>query len=250
MGSNNALLFEAVAARKRNEDSKGPALLRLPGEVRNIIYNYVVEDNRWSYPRHGNEVEGKAIACSSRVYWRKAQYKPNRQPLAMTLTCHKLYIETRHLPFDTTTFKFRCMSHLDLWLAQTAPPYLNTFYAEITRNSRSDHSGHFGSLDVEGGTFERNCGWCDASMYPFQYYRKKAMPTPPPIWSTADLFGPRPPPPMPMLVPPIPDDLKGRWPTTLTQLRLKICRPDDHILAYVGEVQKVLRQKGIDLFLE
>lgn len=176
----------------------------------------------------------------------------------MTLTCRQLYIETRLLPFNMTTFKFKCLSHLDAWLAKTAPPYLKTFRAEITR--LSGHVGHFQSLDVEylpprqlGGTRIWDCAQCEE----FETKRRSQClernarpPTTSPIWSTVALFGPRPPPPMPMLVPKEHDELEDRWPTTLNQLRLTIRCREDHVMAYVEEVQKALQQKGIELIIE
>ncbi|KAJ4357472.1 uncharacterized protein N0V89_002048 [Didymosphaeria variabile] len=255
--SKNALLIQALTARRREEDSKKLTLLCLPAEIRNIVYEYVVDDNRWSYPLSGNTVRGKAVACSSKAYWRKGQYAPKHRPLAMTLTCRQLYVETRLLPFNMTTFKFECLSHLDEWLSRTAPPYLKTFRAEITRHN---HVGLFQSLNVEylpPRKFGRNRIWDCAQCEEFETKRRFQLlerdvrpPTTSPIWSTVDLFGPRPPPPMPMLVLKEPDELEDRWPITLNQLHLRIRCREDHVMAYVEEVQKALQQKGIDLIIE
>ncbi|KAF2440489.1 hypothetical protein P171DRAFT_489202 [Karstenula rhodostoma CBS 690.94] len=130
---NVSLALQGLAIRKKKEstvtvakDNQKSPLLRLPAEIRNIIYDYVMEDNHWSYPHNGGVVKTKASAVSKSQMSQTPQLTEtirNDYALAMTLVCRQLYLETRLYPFDTTIF-----------------------HAEICNTG---HSGHFLSLGIK-----------------------------------------------------------------------------------------------------
>ena len=83
-------------------------LLRLPGEVRNMIYAYVFSDLKWSIARREAWVYtkiGDPIKCYPTKRCEYFRYEPNDYRIfALTQTCRQIRAESRLLPYKYASY--------------------------------------------------------------------------------------------------------------------------------------------------
>ncbi|KAF2036022.1 hypothetical protein EK21DRAFT_49110, partial [Setomelanomma holmii] len=92
--------------------------LRLPGELRNKVYRYVLGGRTL---RLREEIMAKAQIEDPVVAASIGDTSDMPQNLAFLAVCRKIYHETRLLPFTLNTFHFRHVYHLPTTLQQFAP---------------------------------------------------------------------------------------------------------------------------------
>ena len=111
-----------------------PPLLRLPGEVRNMIYAYVFSDLEWStvsraalfYTKTGDPIFrrtcwswmrllfGRSYPTDRREYF---QYEANDYRIfALTQTCRQIRAESRLLPYKYASYEAAGFYYFNIWV--------------------------------------------------------------------------------------------------------------------------------------
>ncbi|KAF2270746.1 hypothetical protein CC78DRAFT_596414 [Lojkania enalia] len=105
--------YRKIMERNRNESP----LLRLPGELRNQIFEYVLD---LGYELRTSNSYIKRRGMSPIVHAGK------RNALSLLHVCRQLYDETTILPYTLNTFTFHDLYDVDLWIRKTLPCQLET----------------------------------------------------------------------------------------------------------------------------
>jgi len=112
-------------------------LLRLPAELRNLIYTYVISNNKYG---EGGFSGSSDPETGEPIHMRLAPYEKGQIWIGLLLTCRQIHSETAPLPFALNTF---CLidSLIFAWFFKFATKQrfvVSTLRIEFTRNTVSD----------------------------------------------------------------------------------------------------------------
>lgn len=120
----------STAKSVRRDQVKSP-LLRLPGEIRNTIYGYVLGYGGFIIKSKARKTRKTDSDCVKTLcgYGKHGKTYSKGHALALVSVCRQIYVETTMLPYRLNIFTFSIFNEFHDWCGNMIPAHRNAIEA-------------------------------------------------------------------------------------------------------------------------